>query len=103
VLQKSATSVLLRQELMVKQANFALSRVRGAALVAEGRALRDEIDRLATALQVERRHRPLVHRPYWPLGQGQAGPTFASKRGRGAQLDTPPRQRGAKERRVVTA
>jgi hypothetical protein len=47
VLQKSATSVLLRQELMVKQANFALSRVRGAALVAEGRALRDEIDRLA--------------------------------------------------------
>jgi hypothetical protein len=51
VLQKSATSVLLRQELMVKQANFALSRVRGAALVAEGRALRDEIDRLATALQ----------------------------------------------------
>ena len=34
-------------------------------------------------LQVERRHRPLVHRPYWPLGQGQAGPTFASKRGSG--------------------
>jgi hypothetical protein len=51
VLQKSATSVLLRQELMAEQANFALSRVRGAALVAEGRALRDEIDRFATALQ----------------------------------------------------
>jgi hypothetical protein len=40
VLQKSATSVLRRQELMVKQTNLALSRVRGAALVAEGRALR---------------------------------------------------------------
>ena len=51
VLQKSATSVLLRQELMVEQINLALSRVQSAALVAEGRALREEIDRLATVLQ----------------------------------------------------
>jgi hypothetical protein len=36
-----------------------------------------------SVLQVERRHRPLAHRPYWPFGQGQAGPTFASKRGSG--------------------